>query len=74
MSLPYTRLQPRIGCGENMRWRIGAAFGVLFVAAAASSHWWAAGDYRSMTAALLAGALVFGVLLGFGRSKRDSGS
>ena len=55
-----------------MRWRISAAFGVLLVVAGLGSHWWAAGDYRSMTAALLAGALAFGVLLGFGRSGPDS--
>ncbi len=57
-----------------MRWRISAAFGVLLIAAAASSHWWALGDYRSMTAALVAGAVVFVGLLWFGRSDREPGS
>lgn len=57
-----------------MRWRISAAFGVLLIAAAASSHWWALGDYRSMTAALVAGAVVFVGLMWFGRSDREPGS
>ena len=54
-----------------MRWRVSAAFGVFFVSAAASSHWWALGDYGKMGAALVVGVVLFLGLLYSGRSDRE---